>query len=138
MSKEAIFTSGIILLTIPTIEFGGVFLLSVLTGLYKRPFTPMQKGFFRAGHAHAGVLVILALVVQILADAAALDGSTQWFVRGGAVLAPILISAGFFFAPLSGDGTKPNRLIVLIYIGAALLALVLIVLGISLISVGRA
>jgi len=138
MSKEALLTSGIIILTIPTIEFGGVFLLSVLTGLYKRPFTPMQKGFFRAGHAHAGVLVILALIIQMLADFAALDGSMQGLVRGGAVAAPILISAGFFFAPLGGDGTKPNRLIVLIYAGAAVLALTLIVLGISLISVARA
>jgi hypothetical protein len=51
--------SGILLITVPTIEFGGTFLL--LFG--KEPqFTDFQRSMFRAGHAHAGVLVIIALV----------------------------------------------------------------------------
>ena len=42
--------------------------------------TRCGQNFFRAGHAHAGVIVILSLVCQLLADAALLpdremDGS---------------------------------------------------------------
>jgi hypothetical protein len=29
---------------------------------------PLRQNFFRAGHAHAGVIVILSLVCQMLAD----------------------------------------------------------------------
>ena len=54
---------GIILLTVPTIEYGGYFLLSILSGKQKIALTDFQKSMFRAGHAHAGVLVILALLV---------------------------------------------------------------------------
>jgi len=32
----------------------------------------LRQNFFRAGHAHAGVIVILSLICQMLADAAVL------------------------------------------------------------------
>jgi hypothetical protein len=41
----------------------------------KADATPFQLAFARAGHAHAGVLLVLALVCQLLADAADLTGS---------------------------------------------------------------
>jgi len=44
---------------------------------------PLRQNFFRAGHAHAGVIVILSLVCQILVDAAALPMPLLWFVRIG-------------------------------------------------------
>ena len=137
MSKEALFICGILIITIPTIEFGGTFLLRLASGWKGIPFTGLQKSFFRAGHAHAGVLVILALLVQFLVDAAGMDASTGWLVRNGTAAAPILISAGFFFAPLGGNGTKLNRLVWLIYAGAASLAASMVVLGLALISAGR-
>jgi hypothetical protein len=36
---------------------------------------------FRAGHAHAGVWLILSLVIQALLDAAKLPSSTKWLAR---------------------------------------------------------
>jgi hypothetical protein len=63
MSKATKLISGILLIIVPTIEFGGTFLLRILSG--KEPqFTEFQRSMFRAGHAHAGVLVILALVAR--------------------------------------------------------------------------
>src|SRR5437667_8574290 len=44
---------------------------------------PLRQNFFRAGHAHAGVIVILSLVCQMLADAAVLPTPMLWFVRIG-------------------------------------------------------
>ena len=58
-------TAGVLLLTILFIEYGGWFMLRVVRG--RQPTTAFQKAFFRAGHAHAGVLVTLALVCLLLA-----------------------------------------------------------------------
>lgn len=64
--------AGVVLLTVPTIEIGGWFMTRIVRGLV--PMTPFQKAFARAGHAHAGVLVILSLVCLLYADAAGLTG----------------------------------------------------------------
>jgi hypothetical protein len=53
---------GIILITIPTIQYGGYFLLQILSGKHQNlGLNEFQKAMFRASHAHAGVLVILYL-----------------------------------------------------------------------------
>ncbi len=87
---------GIILLTVPTIQYGGFFLLKILSGMQGQALTSFQKSMFRAGHAHAGVLVILALIAQILTDNAALGNIAEWIVRDGFTAAAILVSGGFF------------------------------------------
>ena len=102
---------------------GGVFLLTSLmskTSGYME--NPLRQNFFRAGHAHAGVIVILSLVCQILADSAVLSSPLVWFVRSGVPLSAILISAGFFFSMLPPAATKPSRAVGLIYAGAVILA----------------
>ena len=133
MTAETKWMSGIILLSIVTIEFGGFFLLGILSGKQEGlALTAFQKAMFRAGHAHAGVLVLLALICQILADHAQLSPLAGWISRTGVAAAALLVSGGFFGAA-SGRGTeKPNRLIALIYAGMFLLALSLVVLGIGL------
>jgi hypothetical protein len=61
--------SGATLITAPPIEFGGTFLLRLLrTSARDYVNNPLRQSLFRAGHAHAGVLVILSLVIQLLAD----------------------------------------------------------------------
>jgi hypothetical protein len=133
MSDAARITSGVILLTIVAVEYGGIFLLGILRGGNRQGFTDLQRSFFRAGHAHAGVLVILALFAQPLIDLTTIAPELQSLVRSGFGLAAILVPAGFFLSPL-GDGTKPNRLITLIYLGATLLGICLVVLGIGLVT----
>ncbi|HEX6509866.1 MAG TPA: hypothetical protein VF221_19750 [Chloroflexota bacterium] len=68
LSSPSRITVGLLLLTIVGIEYASWFLLQIVRG--GQPATAFQKAFFRAGHAHAGVLVTLALVGQILVDAA--------------------------------------------------------------------
>ena len=132
LSSEAQSTAGILLLTIVAVEFGGWYVLQLVTG--RQEATPFQKTFARAGHAHAGVLVSLALICQIFADAAGLSGPVATIARTGVPLAAILIPAGYFFASAGRGATEPNRLIVLIYAGAISLALGVVALGIGLIS----
>jgi hypothetical protein len=130
MSKATKLISGILLIIVPTIEFGGTFLLRILSG--KEPqFTEFQRSMFRAGHAHAGVLVILALVAQIFVDQARLPETLGWAVRIGFVLAALLVSGGFFGGALGKD--QPGGLIALLWIGVVLLAGSVVTLGIGLI-----
>jgi hypothetical protein len=124
MTREARLISGIILITVPTIQYGGYFLLTSLmnkgSGYMENP---LRQNFFRAGHAHAGVIVILSLVCQMLADAASLPGPLLWFIRIGLPLSAILISAGFFFSVLPPNATQASGAVSLIYVGALALPL---------------
>jgi len=133
MTREARMMSGIILITVPTIQYGGYFLLTSLmnkgSGYMENP---LRQNFFRAGHAHAGVIVILSLVCQILADGAVLPEPLLWFVRIGLPLSAILISSGFFFSVLSPAATQASGVVALIYVGAVVLALAVVMLGVGL------
>jgi hypothetical protein len=133
MTREARLMSGIILITVPTIQYGGYFLLTSLmnkgSGYMENP---LRQNFFRAGHAHAGVIVILSLVCQILADGAVLSDPLLWFVRIGVPLSAILISAGFFFSMLPPTATQASGAVALIYAGAVFLALAVVTLGVGL------
>ena len=134
MSTETKITCGIILLTVPTIMYGGYFLLTVLSGRQKLTLTDFQKSMFRAGHAHAGVLVILALIAEMLTDSAGLTPIWEHIVRTGFPLAAILVSGGFFASASGRNITKPNSLIAILYLGILILAASLIILGIGLIK----
>ena len=134
MTREARLLSGIILITVPTIQYGGYFLLTSLMDKGSGYMdNPLRQNFFRAGHAHAGVIVILSLVCQVLADAAVLPAPLMWFVRIGVPLSAILISAGFFVSMLPPTATQPNGAVSLIYVGAVILAASVLTLAIGLI-----
>jgi hypothetical protein len=130
MTREARLVSGLILITVPTIQYGGYFLLTSLmnkgSGYMENP---LRQNFFRAGHAHAGVVVILSLVCQILADGAVLPAPVLWLVRIGVPLSAILISSGFFFSVLPPTATQASGAVFLIYAGAVILALAVVTLG---------
>lgn len=133
MTRDARLIAGITLITIPTIQYGGYFLLTSLMNRGSGYMdNALRQNFFRAGHAHAGVIVILSLVCQVLADAAVLPGGLNWFVRIGVPLAAIFISAGFFFSVLPPSATQAGPAVRLIYLGAVILAASVVVLGVGL------
>ena len=133
MSRTSRIICGVVLLTIPTIEYGGYFLLNIISGNEEDlALTAFQEAMFRAGHAHAGVLVILALVGIMLSEYARLGKTAMWIVRIGFPLSSILVSGGFFAAAIGSQVTQPTDLIVILYTGVLLLTLVLILLGIGL------
>jgi hypothetical protein len=130
LSDAAMRVAGILLLSVVAIEWGGTFMLRVVRGGV--PLTDFQRSFSRAGHAHAGVLVILALVCVLYADAAAQDGLWGWVARSGVAFAAILMPAGFFFSSMGSGREQPNRLVWLVYAGAVLLAAGVVSLGLAL------
>jgi len=133
MTREAKIMSGVILLTVPTIQYGGYFLLTSLRNPNSHYMdNPLRQNFFRAGHAHAGVFVIFALLCQILADSANLSTPWMWVARIGVPAAAIFIPAGFFFSMTSPTATEPNGFVSMIYVGAIFLASSVLTLGIGL------
>jgi hypothetical protein len=122
--------AGILLLSLVTVESGGVLLLRIARG--NQPATPIQQSFFRAGHAHAGVYLILGLLAQILVDATALTGPAEWVARTFVPLAALLLPGGFFLSVARPGATAPNRLVALVPAGGVVLAIGLATLGIGL------
>jgi hypothetical protein len=128
---------AVLLLSMLAIEFGGYFLLMILSGKEKRfDRNSVTVSLFRAGHAHAGVLVVFAIAAMPYIDLLGVSDVVKMIIRICLGLAPILVSAGMF-----GAGGRPRRngapgpLVALIYAGAGALAIALVLLGVSLLRV---
>lgn len=132
LSEVARTTAGIAILAAITVTSGGYFLVQVVTG--KVPATRFQMSFFRAGHAHAGVLIILGLVCLLLSEATALAGGWAWLARTGVLVAAILMPAGFFFSAMGSGRERPSRAIGVLYLGALFLVAGLATLGVGLLT----
>ena len=132
MSDESRILAGILLLSLVTVETGGLYMVRLWKN--SEGVTPFQIGFARAGHAHAGVLLIVGLLCQVFADQASLDGLWEWIARSGAPVAALLMPGGFFAASAGRGRETPNRFIAMVYAGAIVLALGLSTLGIGLLT----
>jgi hypothetical protein len=132
MSPDARLMCGISLILVPTIVYGGLTILGVVSNrLYGVPgptnLSPSQVAFYRAGHAHAGVLTLLALFLQIGLDFAAIPHVLVWPARVAAVAAALLVAGGFFAV------AHVPALRGVLYAGAVLVAATTLTVGIGLI-----
>jgi hypothetical protein len=125
--------AGILMIVLPSVIYGGVSLLGLLIHDPSYMQNPLRQNLFRAGHAHAGVLLVLSLIILRYVDEANLTEGWKSAVRFLIPSAAILLPAAFFFSVLKADADKPNFLINLAYVGAGCLVLGLIVLGVGLI-----
>ncbi|WP_258726718.1 hypothetical protein [Cellulomonas sp. NS3] len=132
LTEAARTTAGIVALSIVAIESGGYFLVRVGTG--KVPVTEFQRGFYRAGHAHAGVLVTLGLVCLLLGEATALSGVARWLAQTGVLVAAVVMPLGFFFSAMGPGRERPSRWVALLPVGATVLAAGVVTLGIGLLT----
>jgi drug/metabolite transporter superfamily protein YnfA len=138
MSRESRMLAGILLVVLPTVMFGGLTLLSSLAGNAPGYVdNSLRHDLWRAGHAHAGVYLVLSLVMLRYVDEAVLSPSWKWIARTGAPIAAILIPAAFFLSVASPNAKEPNGLMNLAYVGAVFLAAAVITLGVGLIRAAR-
>ena len=138
MSRESRMLAGILLVVLPTVMFGGLSLLSFLTrGSPGYTDNPLRHDLWRAGHAHAGVYLVLSLVMLRYVDEAVLSPFWKWIARTGAPIAAILIPAAFFLSVVSPTATEPDGLMNLAYIGALFLAAAVLSLGVGLLRAAR-
>ncbi|PZG02246.1 hypothetical protein [Micromonospora deserti] len=130
MSSATLTTAGILLITVVTIAYGG---LTLLTHLARRKAgyldNPVRRGLWTAGHAHAGVLVILALVLLPYIDQAETSDGIRALIRTLLVAAPILMPLGFFLSVARPQDTRPNMLIWLTVAGGVSLSAGTLLLG---------
>lgn len=135
MSQASLHFAGVVLITVPAIAFGGARLLSMI---YRRQpgylDNPVRQNLWRAGHAHAGVLVILTLIGLILVDQANLSDTLRGVVRYALVAGPILMPLGFFLSVASPRASEPNRLISLVPLGGLSVSAGAVILGIGLLG----
>ena len=136
MTDSTLRTAGILLVVLPTVAFGGASILYLWitrrSDYYRK--NPLRQRLWAAGHAHAGVLLVLSLVAFQYVDATNLSEAAKSFVRSVIPAAAILIPAAYFLSVVSPDAEKPNALINLAYLGFLSLTAGLLVLGIGLLS----
>jgi hypothetical protein len=132
LSRDAKVFAGIILLAVPTVQYGGLAILGMLThgaagtGGADAGLNAEQLALFRAGHAHAGVWLLLSLVIQVLLDSARLRPSTKWLARIAAPVGTLALSGGFFGLAFNGEFRF------LLYFGALAMFCSLILTGVGL------
>lgn len=122
-----------LLILLPTVVFGGTSILTMLIGDPEYAQNQLRQDLWRAGHAHAGVLLILSLVTLRYVDESSLSGIMKRVARHSIPAAAILLPMAFFLSVLSPDATEPNPLIYLAYVGAVSLGTGLLILGIGLV-----
>lgn len=138
MSRQSRLLAGILLVVLPSVMYGGLSLLMFLTrNVPGYNDNPVRHDLWRAGHAHAGVYLILSLVMLRYVDEAALSPLWKWLARTGAPIAAILIPAAFFLSVASPSAAEPNGLMNLAYVGALFLAGGVLSLGVGLIRAAR-
>ncbi len=133
MSSKSRLVAGILLIVVVTVEFGGASILSLLIGDPGYAQNDLRQDLWRAGHAHAGVWLVLALVALRYVDEATLSESMRWVVRLAFPAAAVLMALAFFLSVLTPEATEPNAMIYLAYVGGVVLAVGLLVLGVGLI-----
>lgn len=121
---------AIVLFAIVTVEFGGWSLLGLITE--RGSLTSFEEQFFRAGHGHAGVLLILALVFLLLVERTSYSEPGQFRLSLALLVGILFQSGGFFVHMLVGEEGAGSFGTSLTTFGGLLLAVALIGLGIGL------
>ncbi|HYT50948.1 MAG TPA: hypothetical protein VEL10_01945 [Gaiellaceae bacterium] len=135
--KATEFLPIVSVLSLITVEFGGWALLGFLTGrgsLGAPEVMDHRMRFFRAGHAHAGVLIVLSLVYYLYLDRADFSNGFDWLVGLVLVAGTLAQSGGFFIHLARGAPATPSVGTTVTRLGAILIAVALVILAIGLIK----
>jgi hypothetical protein len=133
VSPQSRLVAGVLLIVMPAVVYGGASILSLLIGDPGYAQNELRQDLWRAGHAHAGVLLVLSLVTLRYVDEATLPEGLKTLVRHSIPAAAILLPLAFFLSVLSPEATEPNAMIYLAYVGAVSLAVGLLTLGVGLV-----
>jgi hypothetical protein len=119
--------SVVSLVALPTVMFGGYSLLRLLNA--GNVLSEFQAQFFRAGHAHAGVLLVLSLVYWIYLHRTSLSDGVRWAAGVVLMIGILAQSGGFFLHMLLGAPGQASAGTTVTTIGAILLAAAVLLLA---------
>jgi hypothetical protein len=119
-------------IALPTVMFGGYSLLRLLNR--GDILTPFQVTWFRAGHAHAGVLLVMSLLYYTFLDQTRLSASIKSVACVGLLVGILAQSGGFFLHMLVGRPNQASIGTTVTTIGAVLLAGAVVVLVYGLVT----
>ena len=125
--------AGILLIVFPTVVYGGVSILDALVNDPTYQGNTLRQDLWRAGHAHAGVLLVLSLVALRYVDEAKLGRGARAFARHAFPAGAILLPVAFFLSMPTPATTEPNPLIWLAPAGAVILTAGMLTLGVGLV-----
>lgn len=87
-----------------TVMFGGESLLRLSQG----ELSEHTERYFRAGHAHAGVMVGIGMVLVLALDRTNLSNQGMLFTWLGWVIGVLMLSGGFFVHAYTGEAGKAS------------------------------
>ena len=116
--------------SLPTVMFGGFSLLRLLTK--GRTLTPFQVTCFRAGHAHAGVLLLMSLLYYRYLTETTYSENSTLLLCVMLVVGILAQSGGFFLHMMLGREGERSLGTLLTFFGAALLAVTTLALAFGL------
>lgn len=119
-------------LSLPTVMYGGYSLLGLLNRGDR--LTAFQVTYFRAGHAHAGVLLLMSLLYYIFLDQTTLPTPLKVIASIVLIVGVLAQSGGFFLHMGVGKPGKSSLGTTLTTFGALLLAADLVFLVYGLIA----
>jgi drug/metabolite transporter superfamily protein YnfA len=118
-------------IAIPTVMYGGYALLGMLT---QAGLSEFQRTCFRAGHAHAGVLLLMSLLYHYYMEQTNLSPTTK-LVGAIIVLVGILAQSGGFFLHMAiGQPGSASLGTAITSLGAVLLVVSILILVYGLIT----
>ncbi len=106
---------------LPTVMFGGYSLLHLQ--VRKEVLTPFQETYFRAGHAHAGALLLLSLLYYQYLGHTSSSLLVRWIGCIAVVAGLLAVAAGFFLHMARGEKARGSAGVLVTNLGAGLLAL---------------
>lgn len=120
---------------LPTVMYGGYALLALLTK--KEALTPFRRTWFRAGHAHAGVILLMFLLFIDFIARTGLPNAAK-HIACGIFVAGILAQSGGFFVHMSkGQPDTPSIGTRITTAGALLLTVAIGILVYGIATIGQ-
>ena len=120
------------LISLPTVMYGGYSLRRLMER--GEGLTEFQRTYFRAGHAHAGVLLVLSLVYYQYLAGTTLGEGLKWLACVVLVVGILAQSGGFFLHMTVGAPNRSSAGTTVTAVGAVLLAAAVLFLAYALIA----
>ena len=112
-------------IAIPTVMYGGYSLLGLLA---RGGLSEFQQTYFRAGHAHAGVLLLMSLLYHQYMDQTALSPTIKVIAATMVLVGILAQSGGFFLHMVVGQPGESSLGTTITSLGAMLLVIAILIL----------